>query len=109
MKGGIASPPSATDPRAVLPLRAEEQKPSAEPGKRLNPEEAQKFTGIVPAPSEIAQVAADAAVRHDRPRYLDDRLDVDETTITGGHPLGMFEEADVAGVIEIGDRADAPG
>ena len=87
-------------PRAFCP---EEQKPSAQPRKRLNSQETQKITGIVSAPPQVPQVAADATIRYNRSWYLENPLDIDEPAIAYRDLVGGVEETDMSRVVEIGD------
>ena len=71
---------------------SEEQKPSTQPRKCLNPEKAHKVIQICSAPPQIPQIAADAAVRYNRSWYLDDPLDIDEPTIACRDVAGGVEK-----------------
>lgn len=94
---------SAIDPPVPGPFVAEEQKPSTQPGKRLNPQKTDKLTRIVSAPPQIPQIAADTAIRYDGSWYLDDSLDIDEPAIACPDLAGGVEKTDMSCVVKIRD------
>jgi hypothetical protein len=82
---------------------SEEQKPSAQPRERLNPQKTHKVVEILSAPSQVSQITADATIRYNRSWYLDNTLDIDEPAIACRDLAGGVEKTDMSCVVKIWD------
>src|SRR5215470_17802833 len=101
-------PDSAAGDSFLASFGATKKKPSSQSRERLDAEESHQLARIVPAPSQIPQIAAEATVRYNRPWCLGDGRDVDQLAVAGRDLPSAVEESHVAVIVEIGDRAHTP-
>jgi hypothetical protein len=102
------SPDSTAGDSILAPFGAAKEEPSSQSRKRLDAEESHQLARIVPAPSQITQIAAEATIWYNRSWCLSDVCDVDQLAVAGRDLPSGVEEPYVAVIVEIGDRAHTP-